>query len=146
MSTARATDEQDRAAVLAAFRAHCAAMVDGDTRALSRPHLVVMPDLVGLNAAVASDKLQKLGFTKIQYGSQDAEDKVVLLLTNWTVTKQSTKTMLALSSSGTMSGGSSAPPGAGTSVSAVTGAASAGQSVGKVTPGEFGRGESWPRR
>jgi hypothetical protein len=55
------------------------------------PTLVVMPDLVGLNAAVASDKLQKLGFTKIQYGSQDAEDKVVLLLTNWTVTKQSIK-------------------------------------------------------
>lgn len=49
-----------------------------------------MPNMVGQNAAVADDQLRKLGFTKIQYGSQDPNDTVVLLLSNWTVTKQST--------------------------------------------------------
>jgi hypothetical protein len=52
---------------------------------------VAMPKVTGENAAVADDKLRKLGFTNIQYGSQDEKDKVVLLLTNWTVTKQSAK-------------------------------------------------------
>jgi hypothetical protein len=52
---------------------------------------VTMPKVVGENAAVADDKLRKLGFTNIQYGSQDEDDKVVLLLTNWTVAKQSAK-------------------------------------------------------
>lgn len=52
---------------------------------------VVMPKVTGENASVADDKLRKLGFTNIQYGSQDEDDKVVLLLTNWTVAKQSTK-------------------------------------------------------
>lgn len=55
------------------------------------PKTVTMPKVTGENAAVADDKLRKLGFTNIQYGSQDEDDKVVLLLTNWTVTKQSTK-------------------------------------------------------
>ncbi|TDC80078.1 PASTA domain-containing protein [Micromonospora sp. KC606] len=50
-----------------------------------------MPDLKGLNAAVADDKLRKLGFTNVQYGSQDEKDKLVLMLVNWTVTKQSAK-------------------------------------------------------
>lgn len=53
---------------------------------------VTMPKVTGENAAVADDKLRKLGFTNIRYGSQDEDDKVVLLLTNWTVTKQSAKT------------------------------------------------------
>ncbi|WP_433230071.1 hypothetical protein ACQP2H_30695 [Micromonospora sp. CA-248260] len=44
-----------------------------------------------MNAAVADDKLRKLGFTNIQYGSQDENDTVVLMLPNWTVTKQSAK-------------------------------------------------------
>jgi hypothetical protein len=52
---------------------------------------VTMPKVTGENAAVADDKLRKLGFTNIQYGSQDEKDKVVLLLTNWTVAKQSAK-------------------------------------------------------
>lgn len=55
------------------------------------PRLVTMPKVVGENAAVADDKLRKLGFSNIQYGSQDENDTVVLLLANWTVTKQSTK-------------------------------------------------------
>lgn len=55
------------------------------------PKTVTMPKVVGENAAVADDKLRKLGFTNIQYGSQDEDDTFVLLLTNWTVTKQSTK-------------------------------------------------------
>ncbi len=48
-----------------------------------------MPDLVGENAAVADDTLRRLGFTNIQYGSQDKDDKFVIWLPNWTVTKQS---------------------------------------------------------
>ncbi|MEV0730613.1 PASTA domain-containing protein [Polymorphospora sp. NPDC050346] len=55
------------------------------------PAKLVMPDLKGLNAAIADDKLRKLGFTNIQYGSQDEYDTMVLLLANWTVTKQSAK-------------------------------------------------------
>ncbi|MGX4657838.1 PASTA domain-containing protein [Micromonospora sp. SCSIO 07396] len=50
-----------------------------------------MPNVKGMNAAVADDKLRKLGFTNIQYGSQDENDTVVLMLPNWTVTKQSAK-------------------------------------------------------
>lgn len=52
---------------------------------------VTMPKVTGENAAVADDRLRKLGFTNIQYGSQDRDDTVVLLLSNWTVTKQSTQ-------------------------------------------------------
>lgn len=55
------------------------------------PAAVVMPDLVGMNAAVAQDKLRKLGLTNIQLGSQDENDTVVFLAANWTVTKQSHK-------------------------------------------------------
>jgi hypothetical protein len=53
------------------------------------PATVKMPNLVGQNAAVAADELKKLGFTRIQFGSLDANDKVVLLPANWTVKKQS---------------------------------------------------------
>ena len=49
-----------------------------------------MPNVVGQNAAVSADQLRRLGLTNIQYGSQDTNDTVVLLLSNWTVTKQST--------------------------------------------------------
>lgn len=52
---------------------------------------VTMPKVTGQNAAVADDKLRKLGFTNISYGSQDKNDTWVVLLQNWTVTKQSTK-------------------------------------------------------
>lgn len=55
------------------------------------PKTVTMPKMVGKNAAVADDQLRKLGFSNIQYGSQDQDDTVVLLLSNWTVTKQSEK-------------------------------------------------------
>ncbi|GGM28182.1 hypothetical protein GCM10011608_11280 [Micromonospora sonchi] len=55
------------------------------------PTKLVMPNLKGMNAAVADDKLRKLGFTNIQYGSQDENDTLVLILANWTVTKQSAK-------------------------------------------------------
>jgi hypothetical protein len=50
-----------------------------------------MPDLVGENAAVAADKLRQLGFTRIEFGSQDEQDTWVLLPANWTVAKQSAK-------------------------------------------------------
>jgi hypothetical protein len=52
---------------------------------------VTMPKVVGENAAIADDKLRKLGFTNIQYGSQDENDTWVVLLQNWTVAKQSAK-------------------------------------------------------
>ncbi|TDC29490.1 PASTA domain-containing protein, partial [Micromonospora sp. 15K316] len=55
------------------------------------PAKITMPNLKGLNAAVADDKLRKLGFTNIQYGSADENDTLVLMLANWTVTKQSAK-------------------------------------------------------
>jgi hypothetical protein len=55
------------------------------------PRTVAMPKVTGKNAAVADDELRKLGFTRIRYGSQDEDDTVVLLLSNWTVTKQSQK-------------------------------------------------------
>jgi beta-lactam-binding protein with PASTA domain len=52
---------------------------------------VTMPDLVGENASVAAEKLKKLGFTRIEYGSADDGDVVVLLPQNWTVKTQSPK-------------------------------------------------------
>ena len=52
---------------------------------------ITMPNLVGENASVAADKLKKLGFTKIEYGSADGDDAVVLLPQNWTVKAQSPK-------------------------------------------------------
>ncbi len=56
-----------------------------------KPKSVKMPDVKGQNAAIAEDHLRKLGFTNIQLGSQDELDTLVLLPSNWTVTKQSTK-------------------------------------------------------
>ncbi|OJF09794.1 hypothetical protein BG844_35580 [Couchioplanes caeruleus subsp. caeruleus] len=50
-----------------------------------------MPKLVGKNAAVADDQLTRLGFTNIDFGSEDPFDTVVIKLANWTVTKQSAK-------------------------------------------------------
>ncbi|MEV8510688.1 PASTA domain-containing protein [Dactylosporangium sp. NPDC051484] len=50
---------------------------------------VTMPNLVGKNAAVAQDELKRLGLTKVQLGSQDPGDSMVILAANWTVTKQS---------------------------------------------------------
>lgn len=52
---------------------------------------VKMPNLVGENAAVAEDKLRALGFTRIDFGSQDETDTWVVLPANWTVAKQSAK-------------------------------------------------------
>ncbi len=59
-------------------------------KASPSPMMVVMPNLLKKNAAVAQDELEKLGFKRVQFGSQDAEDTVVLVASNWTVTKQST--------------------------------------------------------
>lgn len=54
---------------------------------------VTMPNLAGQNAAVAQDTLAKLGFpdNRVQLGSGDPNHKIVLLASNWTVTKQSAK-------------------------------------------------------
>jgi hypothetical protein len=50
-----------------------------------------MPDVTGLNARVAQDRLERLGFTDIEFGSVDRYDTVVILPENWTVVKQSHK-------------------------------------------------------
>jgi len=49
----------------------------------------VIPNLVGLNAAVAEDQLQKLGFSNIDFGSVDRYESVVLMPSNWTIAQQS---------------------------------------------------------
>ena len=47
--------------------------------------LEVPDDLVGMNAAVAEDRLRQLGFTNIDFGSVDPDDTVVLIPANWRV-------------------------------------------------------------
>ncbi|NKY58807.1 PASTA domain-containing protein [Nocardia flavorosea] len=44
-----------------------------------------MPDLVGVNGAVAGDRLEDLGFTNVHYASATPGKDVVLLRANWTV-------------------------------------------------------------
>lgn len=55
------------------------------------PVVVAMPDLVGLNAQVAKDKLTALGFNQfhISFGSADPNASVVILPQNWKVVGQS---------------------------------------------------------
>jgi len=53
------------------------------------PNSAVVPDLVGLNAAVAGDQLKHLGFKHVEYASGDKRYKVVIVPQNWSVTKQS---------------------------------------------------------
>jgi hypothetical protein len=52
------------------------------------PTVIVMPDVVGQNAAVALDKLHKLGLKNIDLGTVDGHEFVVLPQ-NWTVKTQS---------------------------------------------------------
>lgn len=52
--------------------------------------LIPMPNLVGQNAAVAADKLKKLGFTNVDLGTVDGRPAVVIPQ-NWTVKTQSAK-------------------------------------------------------
>ena len=56
----------------------------------STPTTIAMPDVVGHNAAVAVDELEKLGFTNIELGTVDGRPAVVLPQ-NWTVKEQSAK-------------------------------------------------------
>jgi hypothetical protein len=58
------------------------------TTPTASPTLLVVPDEVDKNAAVALDELHKLGFTNIDLGTVDGH-KVVLLPQNWTVKTQS---------------------------------------------------------
>ncbi|MBB6032290.1 PASTA domain-containing protein [Phytomonospora endophytica] len=55
----------------------------------AEPEPIAMPDLVGQNAAIARDELERLGFTDIELGSADAEDTLVIIAANWTVVEQS---------------------------------------------------------
>jgi hypothetical protein len=52
--------------------------------------LITVPDVTGQNAAVAVDKLEKLGFVNIDLGTVDGRPLVVLPQ-NWTVKTQSAK-------------------------------------------------------
>jgi len=54
------------------------------------PVIVLMPDMVGENGAIALDKLTKLGFSKIELAPVDGHS-IVVLAANWTVRQQSTK-------------------------------------------------------
>lgn len=54
------------------------------------PTIVTMPDVVGLNAAVAEDRLNKAGLKNLKFASGDERYRFVLVVKNWTVTKQST--------------------------------------------------------
>ncbi|WP_280466762.1 hypothetical protein [Nocardia cyriacigeorgica] len=48
------------------------------------PNLTV-PELAGVNAAIAGDKLEDLGFTNIQYASATPGVDLVIMRANWTV-------------------------------------------------------------
>jgi hypothetical protein len=50
--------------------------------------VLTMPNVVGMNAAVATDRLKKIGFTNIDLGTVDGHEFVVLPQ-NWTVRTQS---------------------------------------------------------
>jgi hypothetical protein len=50
---------------------------------------VAMPDVVGLNAADAEARLHDLGLRNLRFASGDKRYLMVLVLHNWTVTKQS---------------------------------------------------------
>ena len=52
------------------------------------PAPITMPNVVGQNAAVAVDKLKKLGFKNIDLGTVDGRPAVILPQ-NWTVKTQS---------------------------------------------------------
>jgi hypothetical protein len=58
--------------------------------ATTEPARIAVPQVVGENADVARDSLQKLGFTNIDLGTVDGH-KVVVLPQNWTVRTQSAK-------------------------------------------------------
>lgn len=60
------------------------------TTRTTAPAEIKMPDVVGQNADVARDSLQKLGFTNIDLGTVD-KHHVVVLPQNWTVKAQSAK-------------------------------------------------------
>ncbi|MEV0645691.1 PASTA domain-containing protein [Phytomonospora sp. NPDC050363] len=53
------------------------------------PVVLEMPDVVGQNAAVARDELERLGFTDVEFGSADEGDSLVIIAANWTVVEQS---------------------------------------------------------
>ena len=55
---------------------------------VASPNLITMPNVVGQNAAVAMDRLKKLGLTNIDLGTVDGH-RLVILPQNWTVRTQS---------------------------------------------------------
>jgi PASTA domain len=61
----------------------------GTTATSVAPTMATVPNLVGKNAAVAGDELTKLGFIRVEYGSVDQLDTMVILPENWKVAEQS---------------------------------------------------------
>ncbi|GAB3855859.1 hypothetical protein GCM10027610_089790 [Dactylosporangium cerinum] len=57
--------------------------------ASTAPATVVVPALVGKNAAAARIELEQLGFRDVRFGSQEAGEPDVVLPQNWTVARQS---------------------------------------------------------
>jgi hypothetical protein len=57
---------------------------------VTTPAQLTMPDVVGQNAAVALDVLDKTGFENIDLGTTDGR-RAVILPQNWTVEAQSAK-------------------------------------------------------
>lgn len=55
------------------------------------PGTIEMPNVVGKNAAIAEDELKRLGFEKVQFGSLDVSDQLVIVPANWVVKEQSHK-------------------------------------------------------
>ncbi|MGH8882783.1 MAG: PASTA domain-containing protein [Stackebrandtia sp.] len=55
------------------------------------PAQLEMPSVIGENAAVAKDELDKLGFTSVEFGSVDSDHDTLGVVNpaNWTVSEQS---------------------------------------------------------
>jgi hypothetical protein len=62
----------------------------GTSATPSQPVLIMMPNVVGQNAAVAQQTLQQLGFTNVDLSPVDGHD-FVLLPQDWTVKSQTAK-------------------------------------------------------
>lgn len=55
-----------------------------------------------MNAAVAADELERLGFEEIEFGSVDEFDTVVIVPENWTVVEVSPEPGAEVSADGTV--------------------------------------------
>jgi beta-lactam-binding protein with PASTA domain len=77
-------------AILALTTGCTATTSPGVAPSSTAPALVTVPDVVGLNAAVAVDTLKRVGFSNVDLGTVDGH-KFVALPQNWTVKTQSAR-------------------------------------------------------